>query len=103
MPEDVLSKPLAVGSSSAMPAEALQPVSRRSFSMLRRLRSNRLVVIGSTLTVLIVLATLMANLLAPYDPIALNARHRLEGPSTECRFGADRLGCVFLSRVLYGA
>jgi peptide/nickel transport system permease protein len=103
MPEDVLSKPLAVGSSSAMPAEAAQPVSRRSFSMLRRLRSNRLVVIGSTLTVLIVLATLMANLLAPYDPIALNARHRLEGPSTEYRFGTDRLGRDILSRVVYGA
>ena len=102
MPEEVLSGTLTVArTSTAQPSHA--GIRRRRFGQLRRLRANRLVVIGTTLTLLIVLATLLANVLAPYDPIALNARHRLEAPSTEFRFGTDRLGRDVLSRVVYGA
>ena len=102
MPEEVLSGTLTVArTSTAQPSHA--GIRRRRFGQLRRLRVNRLVVIGTTLTLLIVLATLLANVLAPYDPIALNARHRLEAPSTEFRFGTDRLGRDVLSRVVYGA
>ena len=91
MPEEVLSGTLTVArTSTAQPSHA--GIRRRRFGQLRRLRANRLVVIGTTLTLLIVLATLLANVLAPYDPIALNARHRLEAPSTEFRRGTDRLG-----------
>jgi peptide/nickel transport system permease protein len=70
---------------------------------LRRLRANRLTIIGTTLTLLIVALALLANQVAPYDPIALNARHRLEAPSTDFRFGTDRLGRDILSRVVHGA
>jgi peptide/nickel transport system permease protein len=70
---------------------------------LRRLRANRLTVVGTTLTLLIVALALLANQVAPYDPTALNARHRLEGPSTDFRFGTDRLGRDILSRVVHGA
>ena len=70
---------------------------------LRRLRRNRLTIIGTTITVLIVALALLANRIAPYDPTALNARHRLEAPSSDFRFGTDRLGRDVLSRVIYGA
>jgi len=70
---------------------------------LRRLRANRLTVIGTTLTLLIVALALLANQVAPYDPLVLNARHRLEGPSSDFRFGTDRLGRDILSRVVHGA
>jgi peptide/nickel transport system permease protein len=70
---------------------------------LRRLRRNRLTIIGTTITVLIVAIALLANRIAPYDPTALNARHRLESPSSDFRFGTDRLGRDVLSRVIYGA
>jgi peptide/nickel transport system permease protein len=70
---------------------------------LRRLRANRLTVVGTTLTLLIVALALLANQVAPYDPIVLNARHRLEAPSADFRFGTDRLGRDILSRVVYGA
>ena len=70
---------------------------------LRRLRANRLTVIGTTLTLLIVALALLANQVAPYDPIVLNARHRLEAPSADFRFGTDRLGRDILSRVVHGA
>ncbi|HYW88900.1 MAG TPA: ABC transporter permease [Chloroflexota bacterium] len=70
---------------------------------LRRLRANRLTIIGSMLTLLIVAMALLANYIAPYDPTALNARHRLEAPSADFRFGTDRLGRDVLSRVVHGA
>jgi len=70
---------------------------------LRRLRANRLTVVGTTLTLLIVALALFANQVAPYDPLVLNARHRLEGPSSDFRFGTDRLGRDILSRVVHGA
>ncbi len=70
---------------------------------LRRLRTNRLTLIGTTLTLLIMAAALLANRIAPYDPTALNARHRLEAPSSDFRFGTDRLGRDVLSRVVHGA
>jgi peptide/nickel transport system permease protein len=69
----------------------------------RRLRANRLTLIGTTLTLLIIALALFANQLAPYDPIVLNARHRLEAPTTDFRFGTDRLGRDVLSRVVHGA
>ena len=104
MPEEVLSSTLTVARGSGPSAAPLQGLgSRRRFGQLRRLRSNRLVMIGTVLTIVIVLATLLANLLAPYDPVALNARHRLEAPSAEFRFGTDRLGRDVLSRVVFGA
>ncbi len=70
---------------------------------LRRLRANSLTVVGTALTLLIVALALFANQVAPYDPIVLNARHRLEAPSADFRFGTDRLGRDVLSRVVYGA
>jgi peptide/nickel transport system permease protein len=54
------------------------------------------------LTVLILVAALFADRIAPYDPTILNARHRLEAPSSDFRFGTDRLGRDILSRVVYG-
>jgi peptide/nickel transport system permease protein len=104
MPEKVLPAVLEVAHPTSLAAEPPQvSLRRRRYSQLRLLKANRLVMIGTILTLLIVTATLLANLLAPYDPIVLNARHRLEPPSTEFRFGTDRLGRDVLSRVVYGA
>jgi peptide/nickel transport system permease protein len=104
MPEDVLTPTLARASQTQAVGPS-QPVvvSHRRWGALRRLRANRLVVIGVLLTLLIVAVAIMANRVAPYDPVALNARHRLEPPSADFRFGTDRLGRDVLSRVVYGA
>jgi peptide/nickel transport system permease protein len=70
---------------------------------LRRLRRNRLAVIGTTITLLVLAMALLADRIAPYDPTEINSRHRLEAPSADFRFGTDRLGRDVLSRVVYGA
>jgi peptide/nickel transport system permease protein len=56
-----------------------------------------LVVVGVCLT------AILAPYLAPYEPTALQAGPRLEGPSLSYPFGTDKLGRDQLSRVIYGA
>lgn len=103
MPEEVLTPRLALVPQAETTGSAQLLIKRRRWGSLQRQKANRLVMIGTILTLLIVAMALLANRLAPYDPIALNARHRLEAPSADFRFGTDRLGRDVLSRVVYGA
>jgi peptide/nickel transport system permease protein len=50
----------------------------------------------------IVLASISAPLLAPYDPAEVNLKQRLAAPSTEHLLGTDGLGRDLFSRILYG-
>jgi len=55
------------------------------------------------LMVLFVAMALLAPVLAPYDPAALDLVHRLAGPSHAHWLGTDELGRDILSRVIWGA
>ncbi|EPR21122.1 cytochrome C550 [Agrobacterium sp. TS43] len=66
------------------------------------LKSNPLAVIGLTIIVLFITLSLLAPLLAPYDPAMQNLGNRLAFPSAEHWFGTDELGRDILSRILYG-
>lgn len=46
---------------------------------------------------------LEAHRLAPYDPLAIDASHILQAPSTQHLFGTDELGRDILSRLMHGA
>ncbi|MAM75363.1 ABC transporter permease (plasmid) [Tistrella mobilis] len=63
-----------------------------------------LIVPGLAVLVLaaIVLATLLAPLLAPHDPLALSPLNRLKPPGGDFPLGTDALGRDLLSRVLHG-
>ena len=54
------------------------------------------------ITVLFVLATLFAGILAPNDPIAQHSDALLQPPSHAYPFGTDQLGRCLFSRILYG-
>ncbi len=69
----------------------------------RLLLANRLVLFGLLLALLLVLLALLADVVSPHDPIALDVRHRQEAPSALHPFGTDRLGRDILSRVIHGA
>lgn len=64
--------------------------------------NNRLAVIGLAIFSVIVLASIFAPLLTPYDPNKIGLRDMLQGPSWEHWFGTDRTGRDLFSRVLYG-
>jgi peptide/nickel transport system permease protein len=71
----------------------------RIFSALRK---DPLGMAGFALVGVILVLTLFAAWIAPYDPLEVNVHNRLSGPSAEHWLGTDQLGRDILSRVLYG-
>ena len=71
----------------------------RTFSQLRK---DPLGMTGLVIVTVIVMLTLLANVIAPHDPLNVNVYERLAGPSAEHWLGTDQLGRDVLSRVLLG-
>ena len=69
---------------------------------LRELRQHRGGIIGGIILLILLVSTVAAPLLAPYDPIAIRAGKPISAPSLEHPFGTDHFGRDLLSRVLYG-
>jgi peptide/nickel transport system permease protein len=69
----------------------------------RKIRRNRLSLIGSLIVVSLVLAALAAPLLGLPSPVKLNVPQRFLPPGPGHWFGTDQLGRDVLSRVVYGA
>ncbi len=70
--------------------------------ILKRIIHEPLGFFGLILVTLIVISAILANVIAPYDPIALNIIDRLQGPSANHLLGTDQLGRDLFSRVLFG-
>ena len=70
-----------------------------------RFLRNKLAVIGLFISVLIMLAAIMAPLIASYDTdaIRINVPNRLQSPSLKHLFGTDELGRDILARIVHGA
>ena len=86
-------------------AAALQPTAapgglRRWW---RRFARNRGAVFGLAVLLVIVLTSVFAPLLAPYDPVAQGVGPPLQRPSLEHWAGTDSFGRDLLSRIIYGA
>lgn len=69
----------------------------------QRLKRNRMAMAGGSVVLLLFAVSLLAPILAPYDPSQINAWHVLTPPSWEHWFGTDELGRDVFSRVLYGS
>lgn len=68
-----------------------------------RFRRNRLALLGAAIVLALFVVSLLAPLISPYDPSAINAWHVLAPPSWQHWFGTDELGRDVLSRVIYGS
>lgn len=68
-----------------------------------RLKRNRLALAGGAVVLALFLISLLAPLIAPYDPNLINAWNVLSPPSWQHWFGTDELGRDVFSRILYGA
>jgi peptide/nickel transport system permease protein len=86
----------------AMPATAKPRGLLGRHPMLRRLLGHRLFMTGAILLLAVLLATLAADLIAPYSPLKNDFRYRLGGPNLAHLMGTDNFGRDVLSRVLYG-
>ena len=64
--------------------------------------NNRLAVVGLIIFTIIILASLFAPLLSPYDPMRVDLRSMRQAPSFDHWFGTDSTGRDVFTRVLFG-
>jgi peptide/nickel transport system permease protein len=69
----------------------------------RRFARNRGAVFGLAVLVGVVLLSVLAPVIAPYDPLAQGVGAPLQGPSLAHWAGTDSFGRDVLSRIIYGA
>jgi ABC-type dipeptide/oligopeptide/nickel transport system permease subunit len=85
---------------SLEPALRERRLSERVFFRLLR---HRLALVGIILTTIIVIMAIFAEFIAPYDPLEIRLKDRLQPPSAAHIMGTDHLGRDIFSRVVYGA
>ena len=71
----------------------------------RRLRKNKMAMLGLTIISILVLLALFADVIADYDEVAIkmNTSIRLQGPSKDHILGTDELGRDIFARIIHGA
>lgn len=85
------------------PEKGVRERKETTFTMtLRRLSKNRLAMTGGIIFLLLVLMSILAPLLAPYDWSAVDPANKFMKPCAEHLFGTDQYGRDILSRILYG-
>jgi peptide/nickel transport system permease protein len=86
-----------------VPSEILGPRFTANGVFVRRIGRHGALLAGGGMLAAILLASLFAASLSPYDPIAQNLRNTLQPPSLAHPFGTDNFGRDVLSRVLHAA
>ena len=69
----------------------------------RRLKKNKLALLGLMILIVLVFCAMFANVLAPYSYSKQNLKNSFKSPSLEHPFGTDEYGRDILSRCIYGA
>ena len=72
-------------------------------TLLRKLFSRKIVLVGAAVIAVMALAAVTAPWITPYDPMALKVLDRLQSPRAAHWFGTDELGRDVFSRVVFGA
>lgn len=85
-------------SSVAEPLPAAPPP-----GLIRRLLADRMGALGLVLVLAFLLMALAAPWIAPYDPLKINVKAKLEGVSLAHWAGTDQLGRDTLSRLIWGS
>lgn len=69
----------------------------------KRFSRNKLSVLGAVTVLLLIILSLFAPLISPYDPTAIDVHNVLSPPSKEHPLGTDELGRDLLSRIIWGS
>lgn len=70
--------------------------------VLKRLAQNRFAMTGLVILILIILSSILAPILTPYNPEEFNATVSFQGSSLAHPLGCDKFGRDMLTRLLYG-
>jgi peptide/nickel transport system permease protein len=87
---------------SYVPSSAILRNLGEMAGVLRRVVASPIGAASLGIVIILTACALFAPWVAPYDPIALAPRLRLQGPSWEHWMGTDQLGRDVLSRLIYG-
>lgn len=70
----------------------------------RRLKRNKMAVLGLVILIVLVLLALFADVIANYDNVVIkqNLAHRLQGPSAAHWLGTDEFGRDIFARLIHG-
>lgn len=72
--------------------------------LMHRLAANKLAFIGGIFIILLVLITVLAPIISPFDPLKNDIDHRFVKPfMSEHILGTDEMGRDILSRIIYGS
>lgn len=71
--------------------------------LLFAVKKSPLTIAGAVIVLILILVAILAPLISPYDPIAMNLDQRLQAPSGEHFLGTDELGRDILSRLIHGS
>lgn len=74
---------------------------RRSFYS--SIGQNKAALVGGVIILLYISMTILAPVLAPYDPYSIDLKEKLQSPSFAHWMGTDDKGRDILSRILYGS
>lgn len=82
----------------------LEDLRKRSqfWDIWRRLRRNKLAMLGLIIVLILVLSSVFANFIAPYDYAQQDLTNMKAWPSREHLLGTDDYGRDILSRIIYG-
>ncbi len=71
--------------------------------MLGRLKGNPMAVAGGAMVLFMLVVSILAPVIAPYNPYTIDPNAVLQPPSLHHLLGTDHLGRDLLSRMIYGA
>ena len=77
--------------------------SRLADFFIKLVREKPLGTISGIIILILILVSIFANALAPYQYWQMHLADRLQGPSSQYLLGTDQLGRDFLSRIIIGA
>ena len=75
----------------------------QTVEILKRLARNKLAMAGVVIILLMLIVSILAPVIAPYDPAAMDYTALKAGPSSKHLLGCDHLGRDILSRLIHGA
>ncbi|WP_188067538.1 nickel transporter permease [Brevibacillus brevis] len=86
----------------ALPPNAAVTRPSRWRTFYRKLRKNKLAMVGGCIVIFYIAIALLAPFIAPHDPYEIDLVNKLKPPSSEHWMGTDDKGRDVLSRLLYG-
>ena len=94
---------MTTSSATVSVVKATQASQNISVMFVRKLLQQKLAWIGLLICLVVILAAIFAEVLAPYDPSESHYEAILSAPSAQFWLGTDEIGRDILSRVIYGA